>query len=202
MTGLYRSQLPAAMAEDDFTSRFTRIFEDIGEPIYQLPTSFPAVFDPQLASADMARWLGGWIGVAVDEVLDVDRRRSVVHAGAIHFSHRGSAAALTALLEAATGGTVSVVDPGGISRERSSSPGPILPQTAQTRPAATGEATPVATPPARIRLSTTGTLDLTRIRQIISDEIPAWLAFDVEVAEADDRGDDGGDAPADAGRED
>ncbi len=163
-TGLYRSQLPAALAEDDFTSRFVRIFEDIGEPLYDAPTSFSGVFDPQLASPEMARWLGGWIGVTVDEALSPERRRAVVTAAAAHFGDRGSAAALGAMLAAITGGPVEVSDPGGIARD--TDPGPS---------GSTGAV--------RVGLTTTGAVDIDRIRQIIADEVPAWIPIEVSLAD-------------------
>ncbi len=159
MTGLYTGQLPGPIAADDFAVRFTRIFEDIGTPLYDRPTGFPALFDRHLAPAEVARWLGGWLGVAVDETLDPVRRRRVVTAAADHFGTRGTAPALAALLTALTGGAVDVEDPGTIRRDNRVP----LPEVPVGR--------------LRIHLETLGGLARSRIETLVRDEIPAWVPF-------------------------
>lgn len=163
--GLYVDQLPGVLAADDFAVRFTRIFEDIGTPLYDRATAFPALFDRHLAPPEVARWLGGWLAIAVDETLDAARRRNVVTAAADHFGTRGTAPALAALLGAVTGGPVTIEDPGEIRR--------------------LADVPPAEAPVARvlIHMETLGGLARSRIESLVRDEVPAWVPFAITTEE-------------------
>lgn len=181
MTGLHRGQLAGPLADDDLLSRFVRIFEDIGTPLYDFPSDFPAVFDPRIAPDDIARWLGRWLGLAVDETLPSSRLHRLVSAAGDHYGVRGSAETITALLGAMTGGDVVVDDPGAIVREGQSEPGDLV-------------------PPLVVHLDTRGDVPIGTITAYLRSEIPAWLRFEVHIADEgpDDRVVDAGDGVADA----
>lgn len=164
MSGLYRDQLPAVLAADDMFVNFVRIFEDIGTPLYDAATGFPSMFDPHVAPPDLARYLGGWLGLAIDELLPADRRRKVTVAAARYFGTRGTRGALEALLSAVTGGVATVVDPGWVRREGEEAP--PSPQDLAT---------------VEVILSTRGRVPFDRLEGLLRTELPAWVPFRIVV---------------------
>ncbi len=169
MSGLYRNQLPAVLAGDEMFVNFVRIFEDIGTPLYDAATGFPSMFDPHIAPPDLARYLGSWLGLAIDELLPPDRRRKVTVAAARYFGTRGTRGALEALLSAVTGGSAAVVDPGWIRREDDVTPIPAGNRTWSDR-------TEV-----EVILSTRGRVPLDRLEGLLRNELPAWVPFRIVV---------------------
>jgi phage tail-like protein len=164
MSGLYLDQLPSILAEDDRFARLVRVFEDIGTPLYDAPAAFPTLFDPRLAPSDVARWLGGWLGLPVDESLPAERRRRFTTAAAEHFATRGSRPALEALLSAVTGGEATVTEPGSVHREG-------------VRDGDRGLGV------ADIVLATRGGVPRDRLEVLIRAELPAWLPYTIVVTD-------------------
>lgn len=162
MSGLYLDQLPSILAEDDRFARLVQVFEDIGTPLYDASAAFPTLFDPRLAPSDVARWLGGWLGLPVDQSLPAERRRRFTTAAAEHFATRGSRMALEALLAAVTGGEATISEPGSVRREG-------------VRDGERGLGV------VDIVLATRGGVPRDRLEMLVRAELPAWLPYNITV---------------------
>jgi phage tail-like protein len=165
---LYEDRLPRVLAADPLLVSFLRGFQDVGVELYDRPDDFPVLFDPRLSSPEVARWMAGWIGLAVDGSLPNARCRAVVDAAMRRFGTRGTAAEITAVMASATGGSCEVVDPGGIDRGVSLLPGAEY--TEPERPAAS----PVEL---LVILETRGGLPEDRLGTLLESMIPAWLPY-------------------------
>lgn len=122
--GWLADQLPVAMAEDDFTRRFVAIFETIADSVRSRIDGLEHLIDAGLTPPETARWLGGWLGLAVPSTLPADRQRALVRSAGTLLAWRGTARGLRSLLEAYTGGPVEVADSGGIGRPGTTERGP------------------------------------------------------------------------------
>ncbi|MFD5759013.1 phage tail protein [Streptomyces sp. NPDC127044] len=58
--------LPAVFADDDLALRFVAGLDEVVAPILLALDCLHTYFDPALAPADFARWLGTWVGAEVD----------------------------------------------------------------------------------------------------------------------------------------
>lgn len=123
--------LPALYQEDALAQRLTHALDESLAPIISTLDNLEAYLDPSLTPGDFLEWLGGWLGMAVDETWDVDRRRRAI-AGAVDiYRRRGTAEGLAAQIEIFTGGTVEIVENGAVGwSERSGTP---LPGKSQPR---------------------------------------------------------------------
>lgn len=123
--------LPALYQEDAFGQRLTAAFDESLAPVLATLDNLEAYLDPDLTPGDFLEWLGGWLGVAVDETWDIDRRRKAI-AGAVEiYRLRGTVQGLAAQIEIFTGGTVKVVENGAVGW--SGKPGTPLPGKAQPK---------------------------------------------------------------------
>ena len=68
--------------------------------------NFGAYLDPALTPDDFLDWLGGWVGVALDETWPIERRRAFVAQAADLYRLRGTRAGLAAHVQIFTGGEV------------------------------------------------------------------------------------------------
>ena len=109
------AMLPAIYQEDEFTERFTAGFDDVMAPILATLDCLIDYVDPLVAPEDFLEWLSGWVGIELDEGWPIERRRAVVSSAVEMYRMRGTVAGLRANLEVLTGGTVEVVDSGGVS---------------------------------------------------------------------------------------
>ena len=124
--------LPALYQDDDFAQRLLAGLDDVMAPIYSTLDNFDAYLDPHLTPDDFLAWLGGWVGIALDESWDVERRRAIVGRAVDLYRMRGTALGLAGQVEIQTGGHVEIVengatgwsvDPGG---ELPGSPEPLV----------------------------------------------------------------------------
>jgi phage tail-like protein len=107
--------LPALFQEDGFTQRFMSAFDAALAPIFSTLDNLPTYFDPWLTPPDFLEWLGSWFGLALDDSWSVERRRAAL-AGAFDFYRmRGTVKGLKAQLETLTGGSVEIIDTGGVA---------------------------------------------------------------------------------------
>jgi len=107
--------LPALFQEDGFTQRFMSAFDAALAPVFATLDNLPTYFDPWLTPPDFLEWLGSWFGLALDDSWSVERRRAVL-AGAFDFYRmRGTVKGLKAQIETLTGGTVEIIDTGGVA---------------------------------------------------------------------------------------
>jgi len=83
-------ELPRPLAEDEFTGRFLRIFEDVGGDLRGRIDRFHHDLDPGVAAPEFLRWMAGWLGLALDPSLPEERQRSLVRAAGPLFPLRGT----------------------------------------------------------------------------------------------------------------
>lgn len=157
--GWLARQLPRALGEDDFMRRFLRGFEEIAGSLHARVEGFEHNLDVRLAPPEFVRWMGGWLGLAI-EALPEAHQRSLVRAAGPLFAWRGTRQGLQGLLEAFTRGEVEIEDGGGVF--------------------AGGKAPPN---PGRIvvRLAHTGPLDERQLALLIRQEIPASAWFELSI---------------------
>ncbi len=79
--------LPAVFADDDLALRFVAGVDKVVGLILLALDCLHTYFDPALAPADFARWLGTWVGAEVDGTEPDARLRAAVAAAA--YLHRG-----------------------------------------------------------------------------------------------------------------
>lgn len=105
-------QLPAIYQEDEFTVRFTGGLDEVWAPIFTALDCISAYVDPYLAPVDFLGWLGGWVGVALEEDWPEERQRELIARAIQLVRHRGTIAGMAAEVALYTGGTVEVSDNG------------------------------------------------------------------------------------------
>jgi phage tail-like protein len=124
--------LPAIYQDDDMAQRLLDALDSVIAPIYSTLDNFDAYLDPWLTPEDFLAWLAGWVGIALDESWDEERRRQIVARAVELYRMRGTAIGLAGQVEIQTGGTVEIiengatgwsVDPGG---EIPGSPEPLV----------------------------------------------------------------------------
>jgi phage tail-like protein len=113
--------LPSAMIDDDFTARFTAIFDQLLDDLAALVESAPVYFDASTTSVEFVRLLASWTNTAVPDAgadvgpVDDHLVRRFVQQSALLNRWRGTRRGLEMLMGLATGGAVEVDDPGGVS---------------------------------------------------------------------------------------
>jgi phage tail-like protein len=153
-------ELPRPLAEDEFTGRFIRIFEDIGGGIRGRIDRFHRDLDPGVAAPEFLRWMAGWLGMALDPSLPEEHQRSLVRAAGPMFPLRGTKLGLQGLLEAFTQSKVEITDGGGVFG-------------AGAAPAATNQVT--------IRVSSSGAISEQHLLELVQREVPATAVVDLRV---------------------
>lgn len=108
--GRYLQHLPEIYESDDFVNRFLMLIESFWKPINQQVEQVDCYFDPLLTPIPVLPWLSSWIGLSVDELLPVDRLRSLLKSAMMFYQQRGTLHALKTYLEVFTGGNVSVFE--------------------------------------------------------------------------------------------
>jgi phage tail-like protein len=148
------------MAEDEFTGRFLRIFEDIGGGIRGRIDRFHRDLDPGVAAPEFLRWMAGWLGMALDPSLPEEHQRSLVRAAGPMFPLRGTKLGLQGLLEAFTQSKVEITDGGGVFA---------------------GGAAPTTTNQVTIKVSTSGAISEQHLLELVQREVPATAVVDLRV---------------------
>lgn len=159
-------QLPRVMQEDRFIRDFVGITQEIADSLRDEIEKIDYFLDPTIAPEDFVRWIGGWLGLAVEPVIadPVEREarvRRVVQTGGQLFLRRGTRAGLEGMLTALTGEPAHVSDSGGVFR------------TGQ----ASGNLKRVV-----VRLRNNGGNDDQSLLQLVHQEIPVDVTFDLLIA--------------------
>lgn len=115
-------RLPAMYLDDTFVQGMTAAFDEVLAPVFSSMDNLAAYFDPALAPEDFVRWLGSWVGLALDESLPADRQRAVLAQAVDLYRVRGTAAGLSAYLRLLTGADVHVEETGGTSYSQGAYP--------------------------------------------------------------------------------
>lgn len=160
------SSLPTIYQEDNFTRRFTEGLDSVVAPVFWTLDSLTAYFDPQLAPHDFLKWLGGWVGVTLDQAWPPDRRRAMVGRAVALYRRRSTVGGLNELLELYTGAEVEILDSGGSSW--SPIPGGELPGTPEQRITV------------RVTLPSAAPSELRRLREFTLEAVPAHVAVQIE----------------------
>lgn len=163
--------LPALYQEDSFTQQFVRAFDDSLAPILCALDNLDSYFDPELTPEDFLAWLGGWVGVLMDEAWPLERRRSLVADAVGLYTLRGTVAGMTRHVELYTGGRVEIDDGGGVQ----ASPAPLGPL-----PGRPGWHFTV-----RVVVEDPETIDARRVELLVAASKPAHLAHRIEIVRAE-----------------
>jgi phage tail-like protein len=117
--------LPGVYQDDLFTMEWCAGLDEVIAPVITTLDCLSAYIDPVLAPSDFLDWLGGWVGMILDENWPVERRRGAIAAAMELFQLRGTLTGLARHVEIFTGGQVSIADSGGVAT--SGVPGGTLP---------------------------------------------------------------------------
>jgi phage tail-like protein len=164
--GWLADQLPRPLSEDQFTRRLMGLFEEIGGSIRGEVLGFEHDLDVGLAPPAFVRWMGGWMGLALDPSMPEEQQRGLVRAAGPLFPLRGTRRGLQGLLEAFTGSTIEVSDGGGVfvdGQERTSAKH------------------------VSVRVSDAGGLTDQHLFDLVRIEVPADATFDVRIGRRDIR---------------
>ena len=162
--------LPAIYQEQELSMRFTQAFDDVLSPLQLTLDCLDSYLDPDLTPSDVLQWLGGWLGLILDEDWPIERRRALVRSIVGLYEERGTAAGIARLVELYTGARVEIVEGGAAGF--SQTPSQELPGTA-------ADAFIV-----RVLTESPDTLDAHRIELLVASSRPAHLPAVVEIATA------------------
>ena len=107
-------QLPRVMAQDPVLRDLVTAFEEVADTVRERIDAVEYQMDTGLASPEMLQFLGSWLGVELEPTDPAEYRRSMVREVGRLLGWRGTRYGVEALLEAATGSRVTVVDVGGV----------------------------------------------------------------------------------------
>lgn len=107
--------LPAIYQEDPFTQRFLGGLDEVLAPVLAVLDCLDGYLDPRTAPLDFVRWVGSWLGVAVDPAWPPDKQRTVVRAAARVQAGKGTSAALCEWLLLVHGLQAEVSETGGVA---------------------------------------------------------------------------------------
>jgi len=159
--GWMAGQLPVGLREDDFFLRFTMIFERLAGTLRSGADNVQYVSDSAVTPLEVLGYLGRWMGVdLVDSHLDPEVQREIVAALGRTLTRRGTAGALKEMLEAVTGGRVTVIDPGAVIGD---------------------EELPIQRP-VEVLVSDCGHLRPHEVEAIVRDEAPAHIPVNVRIS--------------------
>jgi phage tail-like protein len=159
--------LPAMYHEDSFAQSLTAGLDSVLAPIFSSLDNLEAYLDPALAPEDFLDWLGGWVGLVVDETWPLDRRRAFISRAHELYRIRGTAKGLAAHVEVFSGGQVQIQEPGGTSWSVT---------TGSALPGSAGFDVLV-----RVTVDDPATVDQARLNALVAAAKPAHLTHRVEV---------------------
>lgn len=107
-------QLPRVMATDPVLHDLVSAFEQVHDTVRERIDAIEYQVDTGLASPEMLQFLGSWLGVMLEPTDPAEYRRSMVREVGKLLGWRGTRFGVEALLAAATGARVTVVDAGGV----------------------------------------------------------------------------------------
>jgi phage tail-like protein len=170
----YLQYLPAPYQGDPFMGRFLMIFERILGPIERTIDTLPAMFDPRLAPSELLPWLASWVGVELDENWPESRQRQLILWAARLYRWRGTRRGLREHLRLYTGRSPLIVENfGGMRVEQDAALG------VNTRIG--GSASTRHWVHVTVLADEESAVDERIVRQIIEYQIPAHVAYTVEV---------------------
>jgi phage tail-like protein len=106
--------LPSVLQEDPVAVLLTEGLDEVLAPVIATLDCVHAYLDPMLAPPDFLEWVAGWVGADLDENWPLARQRDFVRRAVELYRTRGTVAGLRQHVELVTGGSVDVVDTGGV----------------------------------------------------------------------------------------
>lgn len=157
------SQLPMGMLDDPLFVRFASIFQNVATSYLEDADNIEHLVDPTVAPVPALSWLASWFGVTwIEPSLPAELQRHLVRECGRALAWRGTRRGLEIVLEAVTGGPVSVTESGSVRRA--------------------GESGAVASDPAvRIEVGSTGWMSPEDFAELVSDEVPANVRIEIVV---------------------
>ena len=107
-------QLPRVMGEDPVLHDLVSAFEQVHDTVRERIDAIEYQVDTGLASPEMLAYLGSWLGVMLEPTDPAEYRRTLVREVGKLLGWRGTRFGVEALLQAATGARVTVIDAGGV----------------------------------------------------------------------------------------
>ena len=160
-------RLPSMYLEDSLVQRLTAALDEVLAPIFSSLDNLGAYLDPDLAPDDFLQWLGGWVGMALDESWPVERRRAVLAQAVDLYRVRGTVLGLEAHLRLLTGAEVEIQETGGTAWSTSA------------------DAEPPGSPhfalQVRVRAAGAAGLDAARLDALVTAAKPAHVVHRVEL---------------------
>lgn len=166
-------ELPAIYQDGVFITEFTGGLDQVVAPAMSVLDCLHAYIDPAVAPPDFVAWLGGWVGVALQEDWTLDRRRTFVARASELFARRGTAHGLSDEIELYSGGTAEIVDPGGVWT--SGVPTDPEGRADRRRDDRTVEVT--------VDVTDASTINWPALQELIRDAVPAHLPVQIELRE-------------------
>jgi phage tail-like protein len=154
------NQLPVGMTQDDFLTRFVRIFQGVSDTVLHQVDNIPHLFDVTVGPDVMVRTIGAWLGLDwVDPSLPDELQRRIVREYSSGLFWRGTRRGLTRLLEIICDGPVEVEDSGGVYIDD----------------------VPLVAPHVRIHVESSGWTTPADLLRIVRGELPASVTFELTV---------------------
>ncbi|MGE5595250.1 MAG: phage tail protein [Hyphomicrobiales bacterium] len=107
----YMEYLPGIYSGNEFLARFLLIFEHQLAPIARTIDNIPHLFDPYLTPRSLIEWLGGWLGLVMDERWPEARRRELIRSASRLYRLRGTRRGLAEFIRLYTGYEAEIVEP-------------------------------------------------------------------------------------------
>ena len=169
------TQLPGIYQDGMFIRGFTAGLDEVLAPVVATLDCLHAYVDPSVAPADFVTWLGGWVGVALEEDWPLDRRRRFVAAAADLYARRGTFHALADEVAIYSSGVARVDDPGAVHTSRT----PTTPtQRAERR-------RPDRTVRVTVDVPAGAPVNWAGLQELVRDAVPAHLPVEIELREKD-----------------
>ncbi|HSL34315.1 MAG TPA: phage tail protein, partial [Candidatus Limnocylindrales bacterium] len=154
----------------DFAQSMMSGLDEVLAPVVSTIDNIDAYLDPYLTPEDFLTWLGGWVGLAIDETWTIERRREAVGRAVELYRRRGTALGLEQQIEIHTGGTVEIIENGGTAW--SIDPGGEMP----------GSPKPLVV--VRVHVDDPKSIDPVRLDALVGAAKPAHVEHRVEIVRA------------------
>lgn len=160
--------LPAAYQGEAFTEAFLAALDEVIAPLLSTLDNVDAYLDPALAPADFLPWLGGWVGVELDENWSQAQQRRLLGQAVELLQWRGTRHGMVELVRhflAIDVDRIEVTDTGGVAW--SATPDGALPGSVPAD--------------VEVRVHCDDEVDRDRLDQLVSSVVPAHVGHHVEV---------------------
>jgi len=181
---LYPNFLPAIYREEDFISRFLKIFEQTFEPSVQAMDALWAYLDPLTAPEALLPFLAYWVAWPMDSRWSTDRQRHLIRQAVELYRWRGTRRGLRLYLHLYTDlpldDHIAHEADKHISIEEIFGQGFVLGETRLGQDSMLGGGRPYHFI-VRLRLEENSHVDERLVREVIEREKPAFCAYDLHI---------------------